>query len=349
MKTLLETVSIHRRDIALLNLAALAVTLLFWAFLSGRWAEDQNFDYLTYYQPVAQRLLDGVGLREESGALAAHYPPGFSILLAGVFGVARLTGMNEELALDIFILICTALSVTLVYMIALRVFGNRTALLAGLLWLTYPFSLWLTKQPNSETPFLVLLLATIYSFVSFRQEEPELRSTGWPALRTGLLAGLTSLVRPVAVVLSVVLATVLLYSRRDLRTKQRLRAAALLLAGNLLAVMPWEFWVWQDSGQWIVLARSSSNSLMDGMTFAAHPKGSGVLLPVRPNVRELMLRADADHERVETLGGIARFLWKEARRDPATVLEFLFLKARRIWYGTHGQWLETFSACVQIL
>ncbi|MGH7866574.1 MAG: ArnT family glycosyltransferase, partial [Candidatus Dormibacteraceae bacterium] len=344
MKALFEDLSTRKRDVALLNLAMLVVILVFWATLSGRWEQDQNYDYLTYYGPVAQRLVDGVGLWEPSGAVAAHYPPGFSILLAGVYEIADLTGIGEETALKLFILMCSALSVTLLYAIAVRIFGERVALLAGLLWATYPFFLWLSKQPNSETPFLVLFLATIYSFIAFW---PGTVRPEWPSIRTGLLAGLTSLVRPAAVLLSVVLAVVLLYVRRDLQTKRRLRAAVLLLFGNLLAVMPWEVWVWQQSGQWILLGRSSKVSLVEGMNFALRPQGSGIPLQVDPKIRDLMAKADAHQERIDTLGGVMRFLLEEARTDPVTVGRFLLFKGRRAWYGTQAQWLENWTAVIQ--
>jgi len=257
-----------------------------------------------------------------------------------------LTGIGEEAALKVFILVCSALTVTLLYAIALRIFGEHVALLTGLLWATYPFFLWLSKQPNSETPFLVLFLATIYSFIAFWSAavRPE-----WPSIRTGLLAGLTSLVRPAAVVLSVVLAIVLLYVRRDLQTKRRFRAAVLLLFGNLMAVMPWEVWVWQQSGHWILLGRSSKVSLVEGMNFALRPQGSGVPLQVDPKIRDLMAKADGHQERIDTLGGLTRFLLAEARTDPVTVGRFLLFKGRRAWYGTQAQWLENWTAVIQIV
>lgn len=346
MKALFQELSRHRRDVVLLNAVMLAATLLFWVFLPDRWEKDQNYDYLTYYQPVAQRLLNGAGLREASGAPATHYPPGYSILLAGVFGAAKITGVSQVAALSCFILICSALSVMLVYAIALSVFGGRIALVSGLLWATYPFFLWLSKQPNSETPFLVFFLATIYSFVAFWPEHvrPE-----WPAVRTGILAGLTSLVRPASILLSFILAALLVYGRRDLRFSRRAIAALLLLAGNVAAVMPWEIWVWQQKGRWILLSQGSPVGLIEGMNFALGARGSGVPLRISPNIRELMTEASAHPERISTIGGVVRFLLEKARHDPATVLEFLLFKARRAWYGTQAQWLESWTAAIQAL
>ena len=346
MKALSQKISAHRRDIVVLNLVALGATILLWVFLSGKWAEDQNFDYFTYYQPVARRLLNGGGLREATGAPATHYPPGFSILLAGVFGAAKLTGISEGILLKCFILICGLLTATLLYLIAMQVFSARIALIAGLLWATYPFFLWLSKQPNSETPFMVLFLAAICSYVAFW---PDTARLGWPAARTSILAGLTSLVRPAAFLLSVVLAVLLLCWRRDLRMRQRLTAAVLLLVGNVIAILPWEVWVWQQKGHWILLSENTPNNLVVGMNFGAKPQGSGVLLPVDANVRELMRDADAHYYRITTVGGLARYLLEKARQEPVTVLQFLLLKARRAWYGTNAQWLENWTAAIQIV
>ncbi|MGH9662989.1 MAG: hypothetical protein ACRD9L_01020, partial [Bryobacteraceae bacterium] len=135
----------------------------------------------------------------------------------------------------------------------------------------------------------------------------------------------------------------------DLRMRQRLAAAVLLLVGNVAAVMPWGVWVWQEKGRWVLLSEGSPVGLIEGMNFALQPHGSGVPLRISPNIRKLMSEADAHHERISTIGGVVRFLLEKARHDPSTVLQFLLFKARRAWYGTQAQWLENWTAAIQMV
>jgi 4-amino-4-deoxy-L-arabinose transferase-like glycosyltransferase len=333
------------RDLAVLAAVLAAALTALWIGLPGQWRENQNFDYTTYYEPVARRLLAGGGFREPSGAPAAHYPPGFSLLLAAVFGLAGWTGAGEDLVFKVFVLLCDLASVALVYLIAERAGGRKLGLAAGLLWATYPFFLWLSKQPNSETPFLVLLLLASYLFL--RLATGDLRYV--TALGAGVAAGMASLIRPSAVGYGALLAGLLLFLLKEVPVARRSALALVLAAGNLAAVAPWELWVYSADGEKIVLGRNVANSLKDGMTFAMTAKASGKPLPVGDDIRGLMQRAYADPSSTRSVPAVARFLAGEVKVRPLTVVRFLWLKARRAWFGTHGQWLETPIACIQIV
>ena len=57
-----------------------------------------------------------------------------------------------------------ALTSVLVYLLAQSVWGPLPALISALIWMTYPFALWLTKQQGSEMPFLVVFYGGVYLF-----------------------------------------------------------------------------------------------------------------------------------------------------------------------------------------
>src|SRR6266850_3828676 len=76
-------------------LASVLFSLAFLAVLPSRWNRSQSVDYPIYYAPVARNLLDGKGFLTAEGRPAVAYPPGYPLLLAGVFAVARVTGFSE--------------------------------------------------------------------------------------------------------------------------------------------------------------------------------------------------------------------------------------------------------------
>src|SRR5262249_29942368 len=75
--------------VALLSMSTTAV--LWWGLGS---ASNENSDYTSFYEPVAQGILDGQGLLF-NGKLALRYPPGYPVILAGLFRLSTLTGFSR--------------------------------------------------------------------------------------------------------------------------------------------------------------------------------------------------------------------------------------------------------------
>lgn len=99
----------QRKEITVLLLIfslAVAVTALFWAVLPAEFRENESTDYTLVYEPVARNILAGRGIVDDEGQLATRYPPGFSILLAGVFGLAGMIGLSDALAIHAFRFVC---------------------------------------------------------------------------------------------------------------------------------------------------------------------------------------------------------------------------------------------------
>ncbi len=146
-----------------LFVGACAVAFVFWSVLPGEFRENQSSDYLGTCEPVARSIVAGRGITID-GEIAVRYPPGFSVLLAGLFRTAAALGVAGGTMLLAFRLLCVGLSVVLVYGLARLVWSPGLALIPALAWMTYPFFLWLTKQPNSEVPFFPVLSATFFLF-----------------------------------------------------------------------------------------------------------------------------------------------------------------------------------------
>jgi len=110
---------------------------------------------------VARNWLEGRGWITPKGQVVVRYPPGFPLLLAGLFKMARWTGTPERWWLQGFTLAAMGGACAFLYALARMVVGEKGALLTAGLWITYPFNVWLTKQPNSEIPFFALLYGAL--------------------------------------------------------------------------------------------------------------------------------------------------------------------------------------------
>jgi 4-amino-4-deoxy-L-arabinose transferase-like glycosyltransferase len=316
----------------------LVATLLFWAALPERFATNENGDYVGFYEPVARNILDGQGPVHDDGSPGTEYPPGHPIVLAGVFGIAHLLHVPEPLALDALALLCVSGASLMLFLVARTLWGGALAVIPSLAWSTYPFVLWLTKQPNSELPFMVLLFAAVAVFWAVLAEN----RLAWRRLgAVGVLLGLAMLVRPIAILLPGVFGILLLWRAHELTFRRRLIGAALIGLGALVAVAPWEAWVRARTGELVLLSSNGAASMTDGLTFAVHPgKRHRMGISVPPDVA-LFMRGILGHiSEMHSTGDVVRAVASETRQRPAAAVKLVAIKLARAWYGTDSQRLE---------
>jgi 4-amino-4-deoxy-L-arabinose transferase-like glycosyltransferase len=333
----------RRRELLLvagLFLVTLAVSAAFWAVLPAEYRENQSTDYLHAYEPVARAIAAGRGITLD-GEIATRYPPGFSILLAGVFRLGGGLGVADDSMLLAFRLACVGLAVVLVYGLARLIWKPWLALIPALAWMTYPFSLWLTKQPNSEAPFIPVLYAAMLLFWWVL-----LRGRGgvrvWALyLAAGALAGAAMLIRPAALGASAVMAlTILLFAARGTAVRARVGYGALVVLGSILVILPWEAAVYRQTGEIIPLSTGGAATIHDGLTFLAVPKEYRREVAVPPDVADLMWSIHERRDETATTGGVFRVIGEEARAAPAAFVKLMLIKLARSWYGIDSRMLE---------
>jgi 4-amino-4-deoxy-L-arabinose transferase-like glycosyltransferase len=249
-------------------LLPIVAALLFWHVIPRSARGNENTDYRLFYRPVAGALVAGEGWEVPPGFALAAYPPGYPLLLAAVLAPASRLHVGEQTALDVFALACLAGSSLLVFTLARRLAGPRVALCASAALSTYPPLLWLSKQPNSELPFLVFLIGSVLATADLALAHR--RGVVWPLL-AGALAGGAMLIRPIGLVLPPALAVSLAVHPAPRR--QRVTRIALLLLGSAVAVLPWELWVATRTGVVVPLSSSGPASVVDGLTFGVRSKG----------------------------------------------------------------------------
>lgn len=331
-----------RRPLLSIFVLAILIQSVFLALLPASYKANDNTDYVNHYQPIAESVLDGRGLRERDGSAAIRVTPGYPLVLVPIFALSAATGLGRFGLINVLNLVVMAASALFVFLIARELFNRRTAVVAAALWITYPLNLWLTKQPNSEVPFILALYIAVYMFVYALRRDQRVMAMAFGA---GVLTGIASLVRPAAILVAgaFVVGGLLWKGRR--RFLPRVVMCGVLVAGNIIAVTPWEVWAYSATGRVLPLSSASRTQLA---TSIVPPGGAEAGTAVPSDVDALIDRARSRKSSLGSFGGIASFLWEEARDRPVAVVKLLALKALWPWYVTFSGRLDWLIAIAQL-
>lgn len=337
--------SSHRKVALLVASGAVALCshLVFLLLLPPAWQRNQSTDYSGYYEPVAQNLASGRGLYLGSKP-ALVYPCGLPIMYAATFRIADALHITKSTALRILEALLLTLTSIMVCLLALSILDWRTALVASILWSTYPFHLWLTKQPDATSAFALLLL--LGAFVTTRWLDEGRHSEQYGAC-VGLALGLAALLKPIAIALPVVVGGAACFCAVPCQQKQRARFTFSVIVAYLLILSPWELWAKKVSGQWIPLGTNGPNVLIDGLTFGTVRDVKPVWLPSR--VQALTKDAVAHYYELKTTSSLARFMLRKAKEEPGTLAELFLIKAGRSWYGSESHAFEKWVLLIQMV
>jgi 4-amino-4-deoxy-L-arabinose transferase-like glycosyltransferase len=330
--------------VVLVLLASAVVTVCFLSVLPERFRLNEETDFFTSYEPVARNFVAGRGFLRADGSFSTSHPPGYPLLLAGIFSVSKLLGVSEELSLSAFAIICMALVSVFVFLLARMLWGVAPGLIASLIWMTYPFALWLTKQPNSELPFMVALYGGLCLFWYAMTRRLPARAY----FLCGLILGAAMLIRPTALGVGLVLSVLVWFTRRELSRRTRALMMSMLVLGSLVMVLPWEAWSYHKTGQVIPLSSNGVNSMRDGVTFAVWTKGYRQESNVSPDVLQVMENIRAQQDEISTFGDLRSIMVREFQAHPVAVTKLLLLKLGRSWYGTDSRRLEKPILLIQL-
>lgn len=326
--------------------ASVITTLLFWVALPASSQTNENSDYLNFYEPIARAIAEGQGPRHANGTPAVRYPPGFPVLLAGIFKVSSFLNVSEASVYSAFTLLCIGMASVFLFKLAQSLWGQRPALVSALLWITNPFALWLTKQPNSEIPFIVVFYGGFYLFWHSLLR----RDCSWPIFfLSGLLAGLAMLIRPITIGIALPMGIILWLVRRETPARRRAFLAAMVLAGNLVVIFPWEAWIYSTTGKIIPLSTGGAVSIRDGLTFAVSSNGYREPVRVPQDVASVMADVASGSDQTSSVGDLISLIIDKLQTQPLAVTKLFALKAARSWFGTDSGRFETAIVLSQIV
>jgi 4-amino-4-deoxy-L-arabinose transferase-like glycosyltransferase len=319
-------------------LASVVVIVVFWSALPPGFQQNESADYVRNYEPVARRILNGEGITKPDGSPATRYPPGFPVLLAGIFAAAEFFHVREETVISLFNLACMGGASVILFMLARRFWGTIPAIFASCLWITYPLALWFTKQPSSSVPFLIFLYGGLYLFIKASTESEKSMKLCFLA---GALLGIAMLIRPIAIGAVFALAAALYVTRKEMTRVLRLSLIASMLVGTLAAIAPWEAWLYSKTGKVILLSSGAGTGMLDGLT-ERHSTDAEDVRKLMDDIREV--RADTRNAFTATVAIVVEKL----RKEPTVVMKLYAIKAARAWYGTDSGRFETHLMLVQL-
>lgn len=185
------------------------------------------------FSRTAQSIAQGHGYpasnRAPGGGASAFRPPGYPVLLAAVYSIHAAPAVGRLLGAFLGML-----SVALIGLIAFRLWGRLTGLLATAIAAVAPPLVILSTGLISEALFVPVVLAAVAAALQARGAEHR----HWWAIVTGVLVGIASLTRTNGLLL--LLPFVLAFA--PARPRRRLRAwtpAVLVIVATCLTVAPW--------------------------------------------------------------------------------------------------------------
>ena len=203
--------------------------------------------------------------------------------------------------------------------------------------LTYPPFLWLTKQPNSETVFITLFYLAVAIFWNSLLS----RKSCFIYFLVGALLGLMSLIRPIALALSLIFCIFLWVCSFKRSIKLKLLLILIILSGNLLAILPWEYLVYRETNEIIILSTGGLASIKDGLTFAVDDQeGRRQGIKVSKDVEAIMRTVHNKQESLSSKRDILTLLKQLYTEDPVAIWKLILLKIKRCWYATNTQRYE---------
>lgn len=325
------------------GVVALLSHVLFLLLLPSDLKRTPSPDYVKFYEPVAQTLASGGGFFLASKP-ALLYPCGIPVMYAATFRAADTLHIARSRGLRILEALLLTLTSVLVSLLALQILSWRVALVASAMWSTYPFHLWLTKQPDSTSAFSLLLLFGVLLFVRWSTDGRRYVQYG---CLVGLILGIAALIKPIAIALPVIFAGLACVCVIPCRPRQRALFSFCLVVAYLLSISPWELWAREVGGQWIPLCTNGPNVLIDGLTLGTVRGVKPVWMP--QNVLALTQDAVEHYKDLKTTGSIANFVIAKIRKDPKVVAQLLVIKAARSWYGNESHAFEKWVVVIQLL
>ena len=111
-----------------------------------------------------------------------------------------------------------------------------------------------------------------------------------------------------------------------------------------MAILPWEAWMYSNTGKVVVLSSGGVESILDGLTFALVPDSDGnyrQAVTVPQDVAALMQDIHESSAEIKSLDGVISVITGKLRTQPLTMAKLFVIKAARSWYGTASGRFET--------
>lgn len=306
---------------------------------------NENTDYLTSYKPFAEKILSkGYSITEED-ANNFFYPPGFSLILAGLFKISSMLEVSRETLIFYFSIFCVSSIGVLTFEISNLFFSKKNSLIPVFLLFSYPIFMWIIRQPNTETPFALLLFTAVFLF--FRELKYE-RYSKVNFLNIGIILGFMMLIRPIAILCPIIFSLYIFAFNTKNTTKKSLLSSLLIILGSFAIIMPWEMFMFEKTNKIIPLSIAGSKGIYDGLTFNVKNKGYRSKIALPDDVQLLMENIYQKTTINDSFSQLANATLYSEPKQISTIIKFYFIKMSRCFYGTDSNREENKIFMLQI-
>jgi 4-amino-4-deoxy-L-arabinose transferase-like glycosyltransferase len=271
------------------------------------------------YDGIASELMLGKGF---SSASTAPLYPVFLSRIHALFG-------HSFLAVRIVHSVIGTASIFIIYLIARDVFSEKVGLIAGLLGAIYPFFIFFTGLILTETLFIFLLLCLILFLrkmtFNMRWDYTIFHMKWGYAVCTGILAGLSILIKPVMAYFLLFAFIIILAICNDRRKLLLADGLLIFLIAGFVAA-PWGWDNYKRSGKFIFLTTGGGFTLYE----SNNPQADG-----GPGGEKIVWT-----EEMKSMNEIEldRYFKQEAvlfiKNNPRRFAELAVIKFRRFWSFT---------------
>ena len=328
------------KQLALVLTVALALRLaagwVWQAQLEGRFEFGDSRSYWTLAHSIAS------GGPYKYGEARVFRTPGYPLLLAPVFLVAgeKPSVMSPTRAQVMWARAQSALFGTLsvagVWWLGRQLFDARVGLLAAAIAAVYPGAIAMGTLVLSEAPFCPLMLAHLILWTA-AWKAPSVRQAILLSVSAGLVAGGATLVRPSWLLFTPFAVVVGLTAGKD--RLRHLSIGAAMLAGLLVAMMPWWIRNARLTGHFVPTTLQVGASLYDGLSPDATGASNMAVVDQETARFGESQPAPPAGGRNEPVGAseyrLDRHLRAEsvawARANPGRVVELMGIKLVRLW------------------
>ncbi|HUP79289.1 MAG TPA: hypothetical protein VM260_12130, partial [Pirellula sp.] len=169
----------------------------------------------------------------------------------------------------------------------------------------------------------------------------------WLYFFSGIVIGLAMLIRPIAIGIGFLMAILIWTTLRDIKARSRIFLILTLLLGNLVAILPWQLWVFSNTRKTVLLSSGSVPGIVDGLIFAVNIQEDRQGIPVPNDVEIFMHDLRSRQRELKSARSLLSLMLEELKARPKTVLKLLTIKAARSWYGTYSGRFEKVSLLIQ--
>jgi hypothetical protein len=281
---------------------------------------------------------------------SSNYSPGLPLLVGGIFAVA---GSDDARVARLVLALIAAMAIPLTYLLGLRMHSATAGLAGASIIAFYPTLIGDAGMILTEPLAGTLIIGAVLLLLRARDHH---RLSAW--IPPGLLLGLTAMVRPEYLGISLLLGLMLLLVGllRD-RSLRPIVPVAVMLISAAVVIAPWTARNFAELGRLVPISTGGGQTLFAGSYLPSDGDPQKVtphLLASRPMLasavaretgqdpetvaadRVLTIMASQTYPAMEPDAALARMgrsqYLDEMKRDPLAFSAFLFNKAHRIWW-----------------